>query len=100
MPGRSTRRSVRRGAAALPGLELRVDPGHHRAQLPALALDLVVLALLAHALEVLLPGAVLGDPLAPEGAGLDLAQHVLHRLARGVGDDPLAARVVAVLGRV
>ena len=46
------------------------------------------------------PGAVLGDPLARELARLDLAQDVLHRLAGLVGDDPLAAREVAVLGRV
>ena len=38
----------------LPGLELGLDPVHHRAQLLALALDLVVGLLLAHALEVLL----------------------------------------------
>src|SRR5690348_1252568 len=81
-------------------LELRVDPGHHRAQLLALALDLVPHLLLAHPLEVLLPGAVLGDPLAGERPGLDLAEHVLHGLAGGVGDDPPAAREVAVLGRV
>src|SRR4051794_26568765 len=80
--------------------ELRVDPVHHRTQLAALLLDLRVLLLLAHSLEVLLTGAVLGDPLARELPGLDLAEDVLHRLARRLGDDPLAARVVAVLGRV
>ena len=69
-------------------------------ELLALALDLVVLALLAHAQEVLLAGAVLGDPLARELARLDLPEDVLHRLAGLVGDDPLAAREVAVLGRV
>ena len=46
--------------------ELGLDPVHHRAQLLALALDLVVGLLLAHALEVLLAGAVLRDPLARE----------------------------------
>src|SRR3954451_14365640 len=81
-------------------LELRVDPVHPRAQFPALALDLRVLLFLAHPLEVLLPGPVLGDPLACELARLALAEHVLHRLAGGLRDDPLAARVVAVLGRV
>src|SRR5829696_3158283 len=84
----------------LPGVELGVDPVHHRAQLLALALDLVVRALFAHALEVLLAGAVLGDPLACERSGLDLAEHVPHRLARRLGDDPPAAREVAVLGGV
>src|SRR4051812_49075644 len=77
--------------SAIPS-ELCVDPVHVRAQLLALALDLVVLALLAHALEVLLAGAVLGDPLAREIARLDLAEDVLHRLAALVGDDALAAR--------
>ena len=87
-----------RGVLAL--FELCVDPGHHRAQLLALGLDLVGLTLGAHPLEVLLAGAVLRDPLARERAVLDLAEHVLHRLAGRVGDDPLAARQVAVLGRV
>src|SRR4051812_20231921 len=80
--------------------ELRVDPVHHRPQLSPLALDLRVLLLLAHALEVLLPGAVLRDPLAGELARLDLPEHLLHGLARRLGDDPLPARVVAVLGSV
>src|SRR5215217_5655641 len=75
-------------------------PIHVRAELLALALDLVALALLAHAQEVLLPGAVLRDPLARERAGLDLAQDVLHRLAGRVRDDPLAAGEVAVFRRV
>ena len=71
-----------------------------RRELLAFALDLVALALLAHAQEVLLARAVLGDPLARELARLDLAQDGLHRLAGVVGDHPLAAREVAVLGRV
>src|SRR3954452_8991624 len=86
--------------AAAVGSELGLDPVHHRAQLAALALDLVVLLLLAHALEVLLARLVLGDPLAGEVAGLDLAEDVAHRLARRLPDDPLAAREVAVLGGV
>src|SRR3954453_24218088 len=80
------------GVMARSRLELGLDPIHVRAQLLALALDLVVLALLAHAQEVLLPGAVLGDPLARELAGLDLAEDRLHRRARLIGDDALAAR--------
>src|SRR5688500_1723417 len=43
-----------------------LDPGHHRAELASHLLDLVALLLLSHALEVLLPGAVLGDPLPRE----------------------------------
>src|SRR3954453_1021466 len=88
------------GVMARSRLELGLDPIHVRPELLALALDLVVLALLAHAEEVLLPGAVLRDPLAGELAGLDLAQELLHGGARLVRDDALAAREVAVLGGV
>src|SRR5918997_1243655 len=69
------------GGSPPPSSELRVDPVHHRAQLLALALDPVVLLLGPHALEVLLARLVLGDPLAREVPGLDLAQDLLHRLA-------------------
>src|SRR5918994_6257120 len=51
---RLRRRYGRSPSATL--LKLRLDPVHMRAQLLALALDLVVLALLAHAQEVLLAG--------------------------------------------
>ena len=51
------------------------------AQLLAGRLDLRARLLVAHALEVLLAGAVLGDPLARELAGLDLGEDLLH-LAR------------------
>src|SRR5579862_6964561 len=47
-------------------LELGVDPVHLGAEFLADHLDLVARLLLAHALEVLLAGAVLGDPLAGE----------------------------------
>src|SRR5690606_12160280 len=81
-------------------VERGVDPGHLLAQLPADDLDLVTALLVAHPLEALLAGAVLGDPLAREGARLDLGEDLPHRLA-GLGpDDPPAAREVAVLGRV
>ena len=43
---------------------------------------------------------VLGHPLGGEFAGLDLAEDLAHRLAGVVGDDSLAARVIAVLGSV
>src|SRR5204862_1266926 len=69
--------------------ELLVDPVHHRAQLLALALDLVVLALGSHALEVLLPRPVLGDPLLRELPRLDLPEDLLHRLAGGLADHAL-----------
>jgi hypothetical protein len=56
--------------------------------------------LLAHALEVLLAGAVLGDPLAGERPVLDFPEDLLHRGAGGLADDAAASRQVAVLGRV
>src|SRR5205085_7621486 len=91
-------------AAGQPGrhtcLELGLDPVHHRAELAAFALDLVVLLLLPHALEALLAGAVLGDPLAGELTGLDLAEDLLHRLSRRLSDHALASSQVPVLGRV
>ena len=56
------------GSSVTPSeLELGLDPVHHRAQLLALASRSGGPGLLvAHALEVLLAGAVLGDPLAGE----------------------------------
>src|SRR5437764_15248109 len=89
-------RSARRGLL----LELGVDPVHVRAQLAADRLDLVARLLLAHALEVLLAGAVLGDPFAGEVPGLDLGQDLPHCLAGLGADDPLAAGQVPVLGRI
>src|SRR5690349_1641589 len=81
-------------------LELLVDPGHLVAHLLADALDRVVLALFAHAGEVLAAGAVLGNPLAGELARLDLTEDLLHRRAGLLADHALAARHVAVLGGV
>src|SRR3954469_20308206 len=80
--------------------ELRVDPVHRRAQLLADGLDLVVLLLLAHALEILLAGAVLRNPLLCKFTGLDLGQDLLHRLSSRLADHALAARQVAVLRSV
>src|SRR6185437_2430401 len=101
---RRRRRGARRGRPAwrslAAGSEGRLDPVHVRAQLAADVLDLRVGLLGAHAQEVLLAGAVLGDPLAREVAVLDLLQDLAHRGARLVGDHALAARIVAVLGGV
>jgi hypothetical protein len=77
----------RPGVSAAPGasaallVKLGVDPAHLRAQLTPDNLDLVGRLLGAQALEVLLPGAVFGDPLARECAVLDLGQKLLHRRA-------------------
>ena len=54
----------------------------------------------AHPLEVGPAGIVLGDPARGERAVLDLGQDLLHRRPDVVVDDPRAADVVAVLGRV
>src|SRR6185437_9211637 len=87
---RRRRRGARRGRPAwrslAAGSEGRLDPVHVRAQLAADVLDLRVGLLGAHAQEVLLAGAVLGDPLAREVAVLDLLQDLAHRGARLVGD--------------
>src|ERR1700749_2616523 len=67
---------ARHGQALL--LEISVDPVHLGAQLLADDLHLMAGLLVAHALEVLLARAVLGDPLAGEIAGLDLLQGLFH----------------------
>src|SRR5262245_25210636 len=73
---RGERTSVRdpkatdRGRRNAPVSELLVDPGHHAPEVFADALDFVALEVLAHAVEVLAAGVVLGDPLAGELAGL------------------------------
>src|SRR5947209_1335515 len=77
-----------------------VDPVHLRAELLADDLDLVARLLVAHALEVLLTGPILRNPLAREVARLDLLERLLHRVAGGLADDPLAARQIAVLSGV
>ena len=87
-------------ATVAPPSERRLDPVHVRAQLLARGLDLRGRLLGAHPLEVLLAGAVLRDPLPREVAGLDLLEDLAHPLTGLVGDDALAAGVVAVLGRV
>ena len=46
------------------------------------------------------PVVVLGNPTPGVVAGLDVAQDLLHRLARLIGDDLRAARVVAMFGGV
>src|SRR5579875_1168822 len=81
-PHRPSLQSAGPTAAEILFRELGVDPVHLGAQLLAHDLDLVARLLIAHALEVLLAGAVLGDPLAGEVTGLDLGQDVLHGLAR------------------
>src|SRR3954451_16828417 len=80
--------------------ELLVDPVHRGAELLAHGFDLVVLAFLAHTLEILLTGLVLRNPLLGELTGLDLREDLLHGRARRLADHALAAGQVAVLGGV
>ena len=54
----------------------------------------------AHRLEGGLAGLALGDPFAGEAAVLDIVQDPLHLGLGLVGDDPGAAGIVAVFGRV
>src|SRR5207302_1549001 len=76
------------------------DPGHHRAQLLADLLDVVLGGAPAHRLEAGVAGGVLEHPVAREAAGLDVVEDALH-LGLDVGvDEARAARVVAVLGGV
>src|ERR1700704_4748771 len=82
------------------GSEVGLDPVHHRAQLPTLALHLMIGLLLAHALEVLLARAILRDPFPCERPVLDLGEQLLHRRARGLADHALAPREIAVFGGV
>src|SRR5262249_47422232 len=68
-------RDAQSGQALL--LEVCVDPVHLRAQLLPHDLDLVAGLLGAHALEVLLARAVLGNPLTGEVPALDLLEDLL-----------------------
>src|SRR5450755_681965 len=81
-------------------LPLGVDPVHLLTQALAHDLHLVPSLLGAHALEVLLTGPILGDPLAREVARLDLRKDLLHRRPRLLADDPRPAGHVAVFGGV
>src|SRR5437867_659851 len=76
------------------------EPGHQATQLRPHLLDRVLRGLLPELAEVRQAAAVLGDPLVGELARLDVGEDRLHRLARLVADDALAARHVAVLGGV
>src|SRR5437763_14575444 len=80
--------------------ELGVDPVHVGAKLAPDHLDLMPRLLLAHPVELLLAGPVLGDPLAREVARLELVRTLRHRLARLRPDHPLAPGPTAALGAV
>src|SRR5580658_7596198 len=77
-----------------------VHPRHQPAQFAPDVLELVAGGFLAEAPERRFAGGVLGDPVLGELSAADLGQDLAHRLARLLGDDALAAGVVAVLGGV
>src|SRR3954463_10647253 len=62
-------------------LSLLLDEGHHRPELGAHLLDMVLGALGPHRLQSRRAGHVLQDPGVGEGAVLDVAQELAHRLA-------------------
>src|SRR5262252_7063833 len=72
------------------------QPRHHRAQLGADFLNRVLLFALAHRRKVLAAFFVLFDPLFGKAAVLDARQHFLHRLARLIADNFLAAGQIAI----
>src|SRR5680860_1452849 len=65
-----------------------LEPRHHRAEVFADALDIVVRARLPHGQEILAARFVLGDPFTRERAILNLAKERFHRLL-GVSVDDL-----------
>ena len=76
-------------------------PDHVLAQFAAHDLHLVLLELGTLGVEEGAAVFVLGDPLAREGAVLDVGEHRAHPgLGLLVGDDPGAADILAVLGGV
>ena len=76
------------------------QPAHHAAQLRADDFDGMLLLFLTQLVEVRAARLVFRNPLLRELAGLDVGQHLLHRLPRGVADNLLAASQVAILGGV
>src|SRR5262249_32943884 len=79
---------------------LLLEERHHLPQLTADGFDRLITRLFAHGKELVASGLVLLNPLTGELAGLNLLEDLLHLGAGLVGDDALAARIVAVLGRV
>src|SRR5262245_15784759 len=79
---------------------IRPEPRHESAQLAPDLLDRVLRGLLPQLAEVRLAAAVLRHPLVGKRPRLDVVEDLLHRLARLLADDALAARHVAVLRRV
>src|SRR5258707_13287468 len=79
---------------------IAAEPGHVLAQLGADLLDRLRQVLIPHALIFGLSSLALGDPLACEGAALNIGQHFLHASAGLVVDDARARNEVAILCRL
>src|SRR6266508_1789365 len=73
---------------------------HEGAELAAYLLEQLIGGAAAKLFQLPLARVHLGDPLAGEGAVLNLAEHLAHALADVLVDHDWAAGVVAVLGRV
>src|SRR3981189_2077622 len=84
------------GLGAFPFL----GPRHHRAQASPDLLDLRILGGATELGETRRPGATFGDPFLREDAIANLGEQLPHLLAHRGTDDALAARQIAVLGRV
>src|SRR3990172_5739257 len=81
----------------LDALRLLLQPAHHGAQLGAYLLDRVLRVDSTQGQEAGPARLVLQDPLAGEGAVLDLAQDPAHALPDVLVDDARGAGRVAVL---
>src|SRR5437763_3341992 len=99
---RKDERLLLAGAAAGLGEALLAgaDPRHHRAQLGADLLDLVVLGRAPVLVEVGTAVLVLGDPLVGEASVLDLVEDAAHLGLGLLVHDAGTSGVVAVLGGV
>ncbi len=76
------------------------QPAHHAAQLRAHDLDGMLLFFLAQRVEVRAAGLVLRNPLPRELATLNVGQRLLHRRARGIAHNLLAAGQIAIFRRI
>jgi len=77
-----------------------VDPGHHFSEFAADLLDAMIAFATSGCFERWGSGFVLEDPVASEGAVLNLRENAFHLGFGFVGDDAWPADVIAVLGCV
>src|SRR6187397_3506337 len=104
-PSRSVVSKIRTTSGSLPfaigdHLLVGMQPGHHRTQLAAHALQLGAAGLATHREEVGEAGLGLPQPLLREGAVLDLGKDLAHAFANALVHDAGSAHVVAPFGGV